>query len=98
MKRHLKFTIGLLLCTAALSLHAQDDDNDDPCVQSYPKAVNKQFQKARDLQKSGKKSDANVIYYEILEDYPEHLEVNYYLALSYFFVGPPLQYRHCSRV
>ena len=84
MKRHLKFIIGILLCTAVFSLHAQEDDNEDPCVQSYPKNVTKQFQKARELQKSGKKSDANVIYYEILEDYPEHLEVNYYLALSYF--------------
>lgn len=84
MKRHLKFIIGMLLCTAVFSLHAQEDDNEDPCVQSYPKNVTKQFQKARELQKSGKKSDANVIYYEILEDYPEHLEVNYYLALSYF--------------
>ncbi|MCQ2263412.1 MAG: OmpA family protein [Bacteroidales bacterium] len=84
MKKHFRILLTIALSAFAFALHAQDEDEGDPCTQNYPKTVAKQVQKARDLQKSGKKSDANVIYYEILEEYPDHLEVNYYLALSYF--------------
>lgn len=79
--------LAIFFCALVPNTFAQDeddDDNADPCVQTFPKNVVKQFQKARDLQKSGKKSDANEIYYEILDEYPDHLDVNYYLALSYF--------------
>ena len=61
---------------------AQEDE--DPCKQSFGKQIDKTFAKARDLQKSGKKAEANTLYNEILDEYPEHLEANYYLALSYY--------------
>ncbi|MEG1555674.1 MAG: hypothetical protein RR356_02995, partial [Bacteroidales bacterium] len=48
------------------------------------KTTEKQFKKARDLQKSGKKSEAFDIYYEILEESPDCMEVNYYLAMGYY--------------
>lgn len=73
------FTTLLLLWTGTF---AQDES--DPCVQSFDKQTEKKFSKARDLQKSGKKAEANELYNEILSDYPEHLEANYYYALSYY--------------
>lgn len=84
MKEMFRLLIALLICSLSAPLFAQEEDEGDPCTQTYPKATVKQFQKARDLQKSGKKSEANAIYYDILDEYPEHLEANYYLALSYF--------------
>ncbi len=71
-----------LLLSVSFAAFAQDDG--DPCVQSFGKQVDKTFSKARDFQKSGKKAEANELYNEILEEYPEHLEANYYLALSYY--------------
>lgn len=67
--------------------YAQDEDADsdaDPCVQTFPKNIEKDFKKARDFHKSGKKSEANEIYRQIIDEYPEHLEANYYLGLSYW--------------
>ncbi|MCK9339221.1 MAG: hypothetical protein M0P38_04440, partial [Bacteroidales bacterium] len=64
--------------------HLWAQDEEDPCQQVYNKQVEKEFNKARELHKSGKKSEANAIYREILDEYPEHLEANYYLALSYY--------------
>lgn len=84
MFRNIILFIGITLFTLAPTWAQDDSDDADPCVQTFPKNITKSFQKARDLQKSGKKDAANEIYYEILEEYPEHLEVNYYLALSYF--------------
>lgn len=83
MKKILWFILLALFVCPAL---AQDDDDSDadPCVQSFPKTVEKNFKKARDLQKAGKKPEANAIYRQILDEYPEHLDANYYLALSYY--------------
>ena len=61
---------------------AQDDD---PCVQTMDKNVEKVYKKARDLQKSGKREEAYELYEEILADHPEYLEVNYYYAVGYYF-------------
>ena len=70
---------------ASTQLFAQDDDeNVDPCVQKMDKQTERQFKKAREFQKSGKKSSAIQIYHEILDDNPEWLEVNYYLGLCYY--------------
>lgn len=80
MKRLLFFVLSVILFFPVM---AQNED-EDPCVQSFPKSVEKSFKKARDLQKSGNKSEANAIYHQIIEEYPEHLEANYYLALSYY--------------
>ena len=71
-----------LLLSLSFAAFAQDDG--DPCVQSFGKQVDKTFAKARDFQKSGKKAEATELFNEILEEYPEHLEANYYLALSYY--------------
>ena len=63
--------------------YAQDEDADsdaDPCVQTFPKNIEKDFKKARDFHKSGKKSEANEIYRQIIDEYPDHLEANYYLG------------------
>ena len=72
----------VLLLSVSFAAFAQDDG--DPCVQSFGKQIDKTFAKARDFQKSGKKAEANALYNEILDEYPEHLEANYYLALSYY--------------
>ncbi|MCQ2286043.1 MAG: OmpA family protein [Bacteroidales bacterium] len=48
------------------------------------KSTEKQFKKARELQKSGKKSEAIAIYNDLLDEDPNWLEVNYYLGLSYY--------------
>ena len=72
-----------MLAALWVPVAAQEED-EDPCAQTFPKNIEKEFKKARDLQKSGKKSEANAIYRDILEEYPEHLEANYYLALSYY--------------
>lgn len=74
--------LGLLFCFVITPLLAQEDE--DPCIQKFDKQTEKNFKKARDLQIHGKKADANAIYRDILEVYPEHLEANYYLALSYY--------------
>lgn len=71
----------LLLYSFYLPLQAQEED---PCVQSFDKAIEKKFKKARQLQTSGKKAEANALYREIIETHPEHLDANYYLALSYY--------------
>ena len=62
------------------TLKAQEEE--DPCVQKMSKQVEREFKKGRELQKEGRK-EAFKIYYEILEEYPDNLEVNYYLALGY---------------
>lgn len=80
--KKLYFIFFVLLCALSFSSLAQDEE--DPCIQKYDKKTEKSFKKARELQTSGKKSEANAIYREILEEYPEHLEANYYLALSYY--------------
>ena len=72
----------ILLLSVSFAAFAQDDG--DPCVQSFGKQIDKTFAKARDFHKSGKKAEANALYNEILDEYPEHLEANYYLALSYY--------------
>ncbi|HQA86725.1 MAG TPA: OmpA family protein [Bacteroidales bacterium] len=64
------------------TLKAQEEE--DPCVQKMSKQVEREFKKGRELQKEGKKKEAFKIYYEILEEYPDNLEVNYYLALGYY--------------
>lgn len=71
----------LLMLLPLCSARAQDDD---PCKQTMDKNSEKLFKKARDLHKSGKKSEAYEIYEEILSDHPEYLEVNYYYALGYY--------------
>ena len=81
MKR-LTIILGLLFCFIITPSFAQDEA--DPCVQKFDKQTEKNFKKARDLQIHGKKADANAIYRDILDAYPEHLEANYYLALSYY--------------
>ncbi len=81
MKR-LLLNLLLIFCLLPAPLLAQDDE--DPCVQTMDKASEKRFKTARDLQRSGKKSEAFEIYHEILEDHPEYLSVNYYLGLGYY--------------
>jgi len=75
------FLLGLILiCTTGI--FAQEDE--DFCIQKMDKSTEKQFKKARELQKSGKKREALVIYHELLEENPELLEVNYFVGLSYY--------------
>lgn len=62
----------ILLLSVSFAAFAQDDG--DPCVQSFGKQIDKTFAKARDFHKSGKKAEANALYNEILDEYPEHLE------------------------
>ena len=78
----LKKILLIVFLSGWMVAFAQDDG--DPCVQSFGKQIDKTFAKARDFQKSGKKAEANALYNEILDEYPEHLEANYYLALSYY--------------
>lgn len=80
--KQLTIILGLLFCFIITPSFAQDEG--DPCVQKFDKQTEKNFKKARDLQIHGKKADANAIYRDILDAYPEHLEANYYLALSYY--------------
>lgn len=82
-KRILWLLLSLFLLMPC-TIFAQDDDSEDPCVQTMDKASEKKFQKARDLQKKGQKSEAFEIYHEILEEHPEYLSVNYYLGLGYY--------------
>lgn len=75
----------LLLMIFPLFLFAQEDENsEDPCKQSMDKKVEKEFKKGRDLQKAGKKGEAYEIYADLLDEYPDYLELNYYYALGYY--------------
>jgi len=76
----------LISLTIPLFLGAQEEDTGeaDPCKQEMEKGVEKEFKKARELQVKGNKSEAYEIYNEILDQYPDYLEVNYYYALGYY--------------
>lgn len=80
--RNLKILFIVLWVFISLPAWAQDEE--DPCVQTFSKQIEKDFKKARELHKAGKKGEANALYRAILDEYPEHLEANYYLALSYY--------------
>lgn len=84
----MKSRILLFLISLAIPLFlcAQEEDTGeaDPCKQEMEKSVEKDFKKARELQVKGNKSDAYEIYNEILDQYPDYLEVNYYYALGYY--------------
>lgn len=75
------FLFLLQLTLISPILKAQEED---PCIQKMSKKLEKEFKKGRTLQKEGKKNEAYKIYNEILEEYPDNLEVNYYLALGYY--------------
>lgn len=78
---NLSYIAFVLLMAFACAGFAQDDD---PCVQTMDKAIEKTFKKARDFHKSGKRDEAYELYEEILDEHPEYLEVNYYYALGYY--------------
>jgi outer membrane protein OmpA-like peptidoglycan-associated protein len=87
MKRYYQKVIlsAMLLWLATGIAWAQHDESDaDPCVQKMEKSVERNFRKARDLQKTGKKWEACEIYADILATHPDLLEVNYYYALIYY--------------
>lgn len=67
-----------------LFLFAQEEEEGDSCLQSIDKRIEKEFKRARDLQKAGKKDDAYEIFSELLIDNPEYLDLNYYYALGYY--------------
>ena len=74
----------LLWLTATVAWAQQEEDTDDPCVQKMEKSVERDFKKARDLQKTGKKWEAADIYTDIIATHPNLLEVNYYYAIIYY--------------
>ena len=63
-------------------IFAQEDE--DFCIQKMDKSTEKQFKKAREFQKNGKKKEALEIYNELLDENPEWLDVNYFVGLSYY--------------
>lgn len=81
MKRILLF-FSLLLST--FYLYGQIEIEDDPCIQKMEKNIEKEFKRARELHQKGKKNEAYKIYYEILDEIPDNLEVNYYVGLGYY--------------
>lgn len=86
-KNQLKYWLFCTFWLVFISASAQNENDDadfDPCVQKMEKSTERQFKKARDLQKNGKKQEAFAIFNEILEDFPDNLEVNYYLGLGYY--------------
>lgn len=77
----LRFFIMLFLIGLSGFVFGQEED---PCIQEIDKKAEKEFKKARDLQKNGKKSEAYEIYEDLLAQYPEYMEFNYYYALGYY--------------
>lgn len=73
----------ILLFIFPLFVHAQDES--DPCEQIVDKRYEKQYKKARDLQNKGNRSEAQEIFSDILEEFPEYLDANYYYAMSYYY-------------
>ncbi|MDR1345453.1 MAG: OmpA family protein [Bacteroidales bacterium] len=82
--KKLIFLVVLLSFASAVARAQHDDGDDDPCEQKMEKSVEREFKKARELQKAGKKTEAHDIYADILATYPDLLEVNYYCALIYY--------------
>ncbi len=63
----LKFILLLLISFRVVYLTAQEDE--DPCVQTMDKSVEKEFKKAREYHQKGNKTEAYKIYYEILMNF-----------------------------
>ena len=82
--RHFRLQILIIgfLLIGFPKIFAQEDE--DFCIQKMDKQTEKQFKKAREFQKNGKKGEALAIYKELLDENPELLEVNYYVGLSYY--------------
>lgn len=80
MRFHILLISFLLIITP--KIFAQVDE--DFCIQKMDKNTEKQFKKARELQKAGKKNEALSIYLDLLDENPEWLEVNYYVGLHYY--------------
>ena len=78
----LKFILLLIIVFSVAFLRAQEEE--DPCVQTMDKRVEKEFKKAREYHQKGNKTEAYKIYYEILDEFPDNLEVNYYVGLGYY--------------
>ncbi|MDR2978969.1 MAG: OmpA family protein [Bacteroidales bacterium] len=78
-----KIIIFIFLFTMSLCVNAQEGE--DPCAQIVDKKYEKEFKKARALQNKGDRSEARKIYSEILDEFPEYLEANYYYAMSYYY-------------
>jgi tetratricopeptide (TPR) repeat protein len=84
-KIYIRFLLSLWLVAVSFTLFAQEDDPEDPCLQVMGKSIAKDFKKARDFQKEGKKEEAITIYEQLLEQDPTLLEVNYYYAMIYYY-------------
>jgi outer membrane protein OmpA-like peptidoglycan-associated protein/tetratricopeptide (TPR) repeat protein len=84
MKSRILFFIIFLIIPIVISAQENESGEADPCKQEMNKSIEKEFKKARELQVKGEKSEAYKIYSEILDEYPESLEVNYYYALGYY--------------
>jgi len=85
-KSDLKIVFFVVLLSLIINVvRAQyEEESPDPCVQKMDKSIERNFKKARELQKAGKKWEACEIYTQILETNPELIEVNYYYALIYY--------------
>lgn len=91
MKNRIQRLVLVLLGLTLLGNVCVAQDEADPCEQTPSKSAEKLYKKARDLQKSGKKSEAIEIYEELLAENPEYLEAQYYYALAYYL---PIELDH----
>lgn len=89
MRNWYKILLFLLCVCCCNWCFAQDDA--DPCEQHPSKTAEKMYKKAREFQKSGKKSEAIEIYEELLAENPDYLEAQYYYAVSFYL---PLEMNH----
>lgn len=89
MRNWYKILLFLLCVCCCNWCFAQDDA--DPCEQHPSKTAEKMYKKAREFQKSGKKSEAVEIYEELLAENPDYLEAQYYYAVSFYL---PLEMNH----
>ncbi|MDL2297156.1 OmpA family protein [Bacteroidales bacterium OttesenSCG-928-B11] len=78
-----RFILLLFLSCIPWLVAAQDDE--DPCKQTVDKKFEKLYKKARSLQNNGDRSGAQTIYRDILDEFPEYLDANYYYAMSYYY-------------
>jgi outer membrane protein OmpA-like peptidoglycan-associated protein len=76
------FGILLFFCVS-ISLIGQNEW--DTCRhQQVEKSLEKSFKKARALQNDGNRKAANELYVEILTEFPEYLDANYYYAYGIY--------------
>lgn len=81
----MKNNLILLMLVFCLPFYLWSQEDEDPCQQNVDKKYEKLFKKARDLQNKGNRSEAQAIYSDILDEFPEYLDANYYYAMSYYY-------------